>query len=141
MTFQLLFSKWNSVVWIQPQIMSLWFHKGCDVYSDHIWINKIFNEDSSLPGCTAACWMLESFRLSERSNGLWVTYSVNKCIGYVKTLVIIYDLTGCKRAKDLSLYQHRTDKFKTREKFEVLKLRLVCCTSEQVWTLSSRGVV
>jgi hypothetical protein len=67
--------------------------------------------------------------------------SENKCIGSVKTLVTIYDSTGCKNAKDLSLYQHRSDNFKTREKFKVLKLRLVCCTSEQVWTLSSRGVI
>jgi hypothetical protein len=102
------------VVWIQPQITSLWFYTGCDVYSDHTRINKIFKEDSSLPGCTAACWMSDSCRHSERSNGLGLTKSENKCIGSVKTLTTIYDSTGCKNAKDLSLYQHHSHKFKTQ---------------------------
>lgn len=132
-------SKWYSVLWIQPQMVSPWFHNGCDVYSDHTRINKIFNEDSRLPGCTAACWMSDSYRL--RSNGLGLTYSVNECIGSVKTLVTIYDSTGYKTAKALRLYQHRSDKFKYREKFEVLKLRMVCCASEHVWTLSLRRIV
>jgi len=88
-------------------------------------------------GCLLNVRQLPTFQKVKWSR----TYSVNKCIGSVKTLVNIYYSTGCKYAKDLSLDQHRSDKLKTREKLEFLKLRLVCCTSEQVWTLSLRRVV
>ena len=59
--------------------------------------------------------MSDSYPLSERSNGLGFTNSVNKCIGSVKTLLNVYHSIGCKNVKCLSVYQNRSQIQNTRK--------------------------
>jgi hypothetical protein len=62
-------------------------------------------------GCLVNVRQLPTFEKVKWSRTYLLTYSVNKYIGSVKTLVNIYYSTGCKNAKDLSLDQYRSDKF------------------------------